>query len=86
MSAIITSMTPKPSTAASTNRSIRFVERSNLAEGRMMLYRAHRDVHSQLPPESLSVSLNIMDEGEHILGATNISSISKPARSRGARP
>lgn len=45
---------------------LRFVERSNLAEGRMMLYRAHRDVHSQLPPESLSVSLNIMDEGEHI--------------------
>ena len=32
----------------------------------MMLYRAHRDIHSQLPPESLSVSLNIMDEGEHI--------------------
>lgn len=45
---------------------LRFVERSNLAEGRMMLYRAHRDVHSQLSPESLSVSLNIMDEGEHI--------------------
>jgi hypothetical protein len=32
----------------------------------MMLYRAHRDVHSQLPPESLSVSLNIMDEGEQV--------------------
>ncbi|HMO74155.1 MAG TPA: transposase [Sphingopyxis sp.] len=43
-----------------------FVERSRLAEGRMMLYRAHRDIHSQLPPERLSVSLNIMDEGEHI--------------------
>lgn len=45
---------------------LRFVERSQLGEGRMMLYRAHRDIHSQLPPESLSVSLNIMDEGEHI--------------------
>ncbi|WP_242776971.1 transposase [Sphingopyxis sp. YF1] len=45
---------------------LRFVERSQLAEGRMMLYRAHRDVHSQLPPERLSVSLNIMEEGEHI--------------------
>ncbi|WP_374525461.1 transposase [Sphingopyxis sp.] len=43
-----------------------FVERSQLSEGRMMLYRAHRDIHSQLPPESLSVSLNIMDEGEHV--------------------
>ena len=43
-----------------------FVERGSLTEGKMMLYRAHRDIHSQLPPESLSVSLNIMDEGEHI--------------------
>lgn len=45
---------------------LRFVERSELKEGKMMLYRAHRDIHSQLPPESLSISLNIMDEGEHI--------------------
>ena len=39
---------------------LRFVERNALSEGRLMLYRAHRDIHSQLPPESLSVSLNIM--------------------------
>lgn len=45
---------------------LQFVERSSLSEGKMMLYRAHRDIHSQLPPESLSVSLNIMDEGEHV--------------------
>lgn len=45
---------------------LNFVERSTLAEGRMLLYRAHRDIHSQLPPERLSVSLNIMDEGEHV--------------------
>ncbi|MBB6425829.1 transposase [Sphingopyxis sp. JAI128] len=45
---------------------LQFVERSQLSEGRMLLYRAHRDIHSQLPPASLSVSLNIMDEGEHI--------------------
>lgn len=45
---------------------LHFVERSTLAEGKMLLYRAHRDVHSQLPPERLSVSLNIMDEGEHV--------------------
>ncbi len=43
-----------------------FVERRQLSEGKMMLYRAHRDIHSQLPPDSLSVSLNIMDEGEHV--------------------
>lgn len=45
---------------------LKFVERSQLDEGKLMLYRAHRDIHSQLPPESLSVSLNIMDEGEHV--------------------
>ncbi len=45
---------------------LQFVERSSLSEGKLMLYRAHHDIHSQLPPESLSVSLNIMDEGEHV--------------------
>ena len=39
---------------------LRFVERATLDPGKIMHYRAHRDVHSQLPPESLSVSLNIM--------------------------
>ncbi|MBX7541003.1 transposase [Qipengyuania sphaerica] len=39
---------------------LRFVERTNLAEGKMMLYRANLDIHSQLPPPSMSVSLNIM--------------------------
>ncbi|AWW74201.1 transposase [Erythrobacter sp. KY5] len=39
---------------------LRFIERSALHEGKTILYRAHTDVHSQLPPESLSVSLNVM--------------------------
>lgn len=39
---------------------LRFVERSRLAEGTILLYRRHRDVHSQLPADSLSVSLNIL--------------------------
>lgn len=39
---------------------LRFVERSALEPGKVMLYRAHRDIHSQLPPEALSVSLNVM--------------------------
>ncbi|VVT11805.1 transposase [Erythrobacter sp. EC-HK427] len=42
---------------------LRFVERSTLTPGKLMHYRAHRDVHSQLPPQSLSVSLNIMHAG-----------------------
>lgn len=39
---------------------LRFVERSTLSEGRMLLYRANRDIHAQLPAQSLSVSLNIL--------------------------
>ena len=37
-----------------------FVERSRLSQGKVMLYRRHRDVHSQLLPDSLSVSLNVL--------------------------
>lgn len=39
---------------------LRFVERSRLEPGKVLLYRARRDVHRQLPPDSLSVSLNIL--------------------------
>ncbi|MFZ9395073.1 MAG: transposase [Erythrobacter sp.] len=46
---------------------LRFVERSALHEGKLLLYRAHLDVHSQLPPEALSVSLNAkhVDPAQH---------------------
>ena len=40
--------------------SLRFIERSRLELGKLMLYRAHLDVHAQLPADSLSVSLNVM--------------------------
>lgn len=39
---------------------LRFVERSRLEEGKLMLYRMGRDVHVQLPPDRFSVSLNIL--------------------------
>ena len=39
---------------------LRFVGRERLEEGKIMLYRAHIDVHAQLPADALSVSLNIM--------------------------
>lgn len=45
--------------------SLRFVERSRLEEGKLMLYRAHVDVHAQGAADSLSVSLNVM----HTTGA-----------------
>jgi hypothetical protein len=39
---------------------LRFIEKSRLEPNKVMLYRAHRDVHNQLPAEALSVSINIM--------------------------
>ena len=44
---------------------LRFVERSRLNEGKIMLYRAHRDVHVQHPADELSVSLNVMHMAPH---------------------
>ena len=46
---------------------LKFVERSALHEGKIILYRAHTDIHSQIPPERLSVSLNVMhvDPAQH---------------------
>ena len=40
---------------------LRFVERSRLEEGKVMLYRAHKDVHLQLPADEMSVSINIVE-------------------------
>jgi hypothetical protein len=42
---------------------LRFIERSALEQGKLMHYRAHLDVHSQMPADSLSVSLNVMHAG-----------------------
>ena len=39
---------------------LRFVERARLNPGKLMLYRMRRDIHVQLPPDSMSVSLNIL--------------------------
>lgn len=44
---------------------LRFIERARLDPGKVQLYRAHLDVHRQLPPDALSVSINIM----HTCGA-----------------
>lgn len=42
---------------------LRFVGRTQLHRGRSLVYRAHRDIHVQYPPEELSVSLNLMGSG-----------------------
>jgi hypothetical protein len=41
---------------------LRFVKKSRLEQGKVMLYRAKTDVHYQIPPESFSVSLNLMED------------------------
>lgn len=40
---------------------LKFIEKARLEEGKVMLYRAHQDVHLQLPADSLSISLNIVE-------------------------
>ncbi len=40
---------------------LRFVEKAKLDHGKVMLYRAHKDVHNQLPADEMSVSINIME-------------------------
>ena len=45
---------------------LRFVEKAKLDPGKVMLYRAHRDVHNQLPADAMSVSINIMEASPHL--------------------
>jgi hypothetical protein len=40
---------------------LRFIEKARLDQGKVMLYRAHRDVHDQLPADEMSISINIME-------------------------
>jgi hypothetical protein len=40
---------------------LRFIEKARLDQGKVMLYRAHKDIHLQLPADAMSVSLNIVE-------------------------
>jgi hypothetical protein len=40
---------------------LRFVEKAKLDQGKVMLYRAHKDIHLQLPADEMSVSINIVE-------------------------
>ena len=40
---------------------LRFIEKTRLDQGKVMLYRANLDVHNQLPADEMSVSINIME-------------------------
>ncbi|NEQ79292.1 MAG: HEAT repeat domain-containing protein [Moorea sp. SIO2I5] len=39
---------------------LRFLERTTLPQGKIMFYRASKDIHSQEPPEDFSISINLM--------------------------
>lgn len=43
-----------------------FIEKTRLDQGKVMLYRAHRDVHNQLPADDMSVSINIMEASNRL--------------------
>ena len=45
---------------------LRYVEKARLEPGKVMLYRAHRDVHDQLPADDMSVSINIMEASNRL--------------------
>ena len=45
---------------------LRFVEKAKLDPGKVMLYRAHKDVHNQLPADDMSVSINIMEASNRL--------------------
>lgn len=45
---------------------LRFIEKARLEQGKVMLYRAHRDVHNQLPADDMSVSINIMEASNRL--------------------
>lgn len=45
---------------------LKFVEKSRLEPGKVLLYRAGRDVHNQLPADELSVSINIMEASNRL--------------------
>lgn len=40
-----------------------YTGRHALAQGKLQFYRAHRDIHAQLPADALSVSVNILHTG-----------------------
>lgn len=40
---------------------LKFIEKSKLDQGKVMLYRTHKDVHNQLPADEMSISLNILE-------------------------
>lgn len=46
---------------------LNYLERTSLPKGKVMYYRASKDIHTQIPPEDYSISLNIMPRGNSFL-------------------
>ena len=45
---------------------LKYIEKSRLEPGKVMLYRAHRDIHDQLPADDMSVSINIVEASNRL--------------------
>ena len=60
---------------------LRFSERTTLPEGKVMYYRASRDIHSQEHPEAFSLSINLSWDRRLPSRRTSTSSIWRPGRS-----
>ena len=45
---------------------LKYIGKARLEPGKVMLYRAHRDIHDQLPADDLSVSINIMEASNRL--------------------
>lgn len=41
---------------------LRYIRTSQLEQGKVMLYRGKKDIHYQIPPESFSISINLMED------------------------
>lgn len=64
---------------------LRFLQKTRLTTGSVMLYRASRDAHVQYPPAELTITLNLMLESSHPrdqyhfdLASRTISSVGDP--------
>ena len=57
----IMNMIMRASSACRARRSTAVRRKTKLDPGKVMLYRAHKDVHNQLPADEMSVSINIME-------------------------
>src|SRR3546814_17987305 len=65
---------------------LNFVGRSRLSEGRMLLYPAHRDIHSHRPPERLSIKLGRAPSRESVSQYVLLPVVSRSSNKQKSQP